>query len=380
MTAPIRVVLVTSVVARHDGISDSFLDLLAELRADDAIAVVALAGEVAMAAPGLRRAAGLVGLLSDADFCAADVIVYAFGVWYEGFNALLIGNGRGRQVVRFHNITPPELVAPRLRPLVVRAFTQLHNIGRADEIWADSPENARIAIAHGAAPGRVLDMPLSVRPRVQARLADKPRAPLGILFVGRFVASKGVLDLVEACGRLAAAGGPACELVLAGNEAYSDPAYLARVRAAVPGVAVRLLGTIDDAMLCRLLTRAHVLAIPSYHEGFGKTVIEGLAAGCVPVGYASAALPHSVAGLGRLVAPGDVAALAAALGEVLEALAGGAAELPLDRGPTPVTAFDEMAAARAAGFAPTLVGRASAARIRALARTIPATEKDVRDA
>jgi hypothetical protein len=135
----LRVVLVTSVVARHDAISGSFLDLLATLRAEEGIAATGLAGATDTAAPRLRCVAGVAGLLTDNDFCGADVIVCEFGIWYEGFNALLIGNGHGRQVVRFHNITPPGLVPPRLRPPMLRSFEQLHNIGRADEIWAVSP-------------------------------------------------------------------------------------------------------------------------------------------------------------------------------------------------------------------------------------------------
>lgn len=367
-TRPLRVVLVTSVVARHDAISGSFLDLLATLRAEEGIIVTGLAGATDVACPGLRCVAGVAGLLTDDDFCAADVIVYEFGIWYEGFNALLIGNRHGRQVVRFHNITPPGLVPPRLRPLMQRSFEQLHNIGRADEVWAVSPENARIAITYGAVPERIVDLPLSVQPGVLARLADKPSTPFSILFIGRFVPAKGVHELIDACRLLRAEGAPSFEVTLVGNEAYSDPAYLARLRTQIAevGDTVHLRGTVDDATLAGLLRRAHVLALPSYHEGFGKPVIEGLAAGCIPVGYASAALPHAVAGFGRLVDPGDVAGLARALRTVLAALAGGGA-LPLDRGETSVAAFDKLAAEYAAGFVPAKIGAQVVARLRALA-------------
>ena len=73
------------------------------------------------------------------------------------------------------------------------------------------------------------------------------------------------------------------------------------------------LGTVDDATWEQLYRRAHILAIPSYHEGFCKPVIEGLRAGCIPVGYASYNLPEIANGLGRMVPTGDVAALTEAL-------------------------------------------------------------------
>ncbi|MGC9271717.1 glycosyltransferase family 4 protein [Acidiphilium sp.] len=373
----LRVVLVTSVVARHDAISGSFLDLLATLRAEDGFTVTGLAHAADTTAPGLRCIADVAGLLTDDDFCAADVIIYEFGVWYEGFNALLIGNGHGRQVVRFHNITPSGLVPPRLRLPVVRSFEHLHNIGRADEIWAVSLENMRIAIEYGAVPERVVHLPLSVRPRVLGRLADKSRAPLVILFIGRFVPSKGVHELIEACRLLRTFGAPQFEVVLAGNETYSDPAYMSRLRTlvATEDNVVRLCGTVDDGTLANLLRRAHILALPSYHEGFGKSVIEGLAAGCVPVGYASAALPHVVSGFGRLVEPGDVSELAQALGAVLDTLDAGDTPLPLDRGAIPVAVFDTLAADYAAEFSPAKIGARIVARLRALApasQTLPA--------
>jgi glycosyltransferase involved in cell wall biosynthesis len=205
--------------------------------------------------------------------------------------------------------------------------------------------------------------------RAYWRGSPTSRAPLGILFIGRFVPAKGVHELIEACRLLRHEGVPPFEVVLAGNEAYSDPAYLARLRtrATAAGDTVRLCGIVDDTALADLLRRAQVLALPSYHEGFGKPEIEGLAAGCVPVGYASAALPHVIAGFGRLVEPGDVVGLARALRELLDALATADAPPPLDRGTMPIVGFDTLAADYAAGFEPAKTGARIVARLRALA-------------
>ena len=45
-------------------------------------------------------------------------------------------------------------------------------------------------------------------------------------------------------------------------------------------------------------------------------MIEGLRAGCIPIGYASYNLPYIANKLGRMVPTGNVAALTAALDEV----------------------------------------------------------------
>jgi glycosyltransferase involved in cell wall biosynthesis len=132
--------------------------------------------------------------------------------------------------------------------------------------------------------------------------------------------------------------------------APADRAYRAAVRDRVTalGPEVELLGRVESGELERCYRAAHILAIPSYHEGFCRPVAEGLRAGCVPVGYASHHLPVVAKGLGRLVAPGDVGALADALQAMLESIAPALAApadaiLPLDRGPTSVRLFDKLA-------------------------------------
>jgi phosphatidylinositol alpha-mannosyltransferase len=123
-----------------------------------------------------------------------------------------------------------------------------------------------------------------------------------ILFVGRDEPRKGLSALLDAFRRLR--GEP--ELVLVGPGGGR-------------GERVRALGRVSDEALRRELARADVLAAPSLgRESFGVVLVEAMAAGLPVVasdieGYRDV-LPDSA---GRLVPPGDAAALAGALEELL---------------------------------------------------------------
>jgi glycosyltransferase involved in cell wall biosynthesis len=111
---------------------------------------------------------------------------------------------------------------------------------------------------------------------------------------------------------------------------------------------VEWLGTVDEVTLCRMYQTHHILAVPSYHEGFCKPIIEGLRSGCIPVAYGAHSLPETANGLGRMVPTGDIAALADTLNETLTSLKPAieepqVAHLILDRGPTSAVTFNTLA-------------------------------------
>jgi hypothetical protein len=89
-----------------------------------------------------RMVGDVADLLLDEDFLAADVIHYNFGIYISLFDAILVGNGRARQIVRFHNITPKCFMSRKDHQIIDRSFRQLENLKCADEIWADSAINA----------------------------------------------------------------------------------------------------------------------------------------------------------------------------------------------------------------------------------------------
>ena len=176
-------------------------------------------------------------------------------------------------------------------------------------------------------------------------LADlpPPRAdgPLRLGYLGTLIPSKGLDVLVRAF-----AGLPAGQATLSiwGNAVpyHGDEGFLTRVfQQLQPGTAVRYLGPYTTADLPRILDEIDLLVAPAlWHEAFGLTVREALAAGRPVVVSRIGGLQDAVADRveGRLVTPGD----AEELGRVL-------AELAADR-----PGLQRMAAAarqRTRGFA-----------------------------
>ncbi len=116
------------------------------------------------------------------------------------------------------------------------------------------------------------------------------------LFVGRLAPEKGVDVAIEAC-RLAGV-----ELVVAGDGPERD-----RLAGA------RFVGRVSDRELARLRAGASVAVVPSRSaETFGLAAAEAMAAGLPVAASRVGALPELL-GADGLVAPGDPAALAAAI-------------------------------------------------------------------
>jgi len=135
-----------------------------------------------------------------------------------------------------------------------------------------------------------------------------------IVFAGRMVPAKGGATLLRALRLLDG------ELVVCG-----DGVQLPRLRRLADrlGVADRVAfrGWLAPDELARELTGAAVVAVPSlWPEPFGLVGIEGFAAGLPAVGSATGGIPEWLEdGVSGLTVPaGDVAALAGALGELLD--------------------------------------------------------------
>ena len=148
--------------------------------------------------------------------------------------------------------------------------------------------------------------PVHIVPHVVRELADRAPAPADgpALVVSRLAPEKGVDTAIEAC-RIAN-----LDLVVAG-----DGPERARLEQ-LAGPQVQFLGRVPTAELARLRAQASLGLAPSgAAETFGLAAAEAMAGGLPVAGSRIGALPELIPEA-WLAAPGDPAALAAAIGRV----------------------------------------------------------------
>ncbi|MGF6272816.1 glycosyltransferase involved in cell wall biosynthesis [Massilia sp. UYP11] len=138
------------------------------------------------------------------------------------------------------------------------------------------------------------------------------RAPATLVFLGHLEAGKGCHDLLHAMPAIVAAV-PQARLLLCGDGQRDE------VRALVAALglqaSVDLPGWVDAHARAALLDAATVFVLPSHAEGLPMSLLEAMAHGVPVVATAVGGIPDAVRdGVeGVLVAPGDTAALAAAV-------------------------------------------------------------------
>ncbi len=346
-----KIALVASVVARYDAISLAVRDTFFALKRNGFSDVVLFCGRCEYDDMNVVVSSDAAVLLKMEEFLDADLILYHFGIYHPLFDALLVGNGRAKQAVFYHNVTPLEFVPETGRDVIRQSLVQVHNLHHADQLWPVSPFNADCLRDLGFDNAKIDVIPLVVeKPEIRSPLA-KSDCGDHILFVGRAVESKGLLDALAAFEALYAEH-PGARLAIACNVSFSDPSYLETCRRFIEKRGLALAATIvespDDERLCELLADAHALLLPTRHEGFCVPVIEALRAGVIPIGFDAGNMRNICEGLGRLVDPGEVGQLSEALDAVVEDLRAAhydpaAGVLRLDRGVLSLREFEAEA-------------------------------------
>jgi glycosyltransferase involved in cell wall biosynthesis len=155
---------------------------------------------------------------------------------------------------------------------------------------------------------------LGCRASVRAELGLPVDMPL-VIHVGRFHPDKNHAGLIAAAA-LVVRRLPQVRFVLVGGDVDDDNRQLtAAIDAGCLAGRVHLLGLRHD--VARLIAASDVLCLPSRTEAFSRVLGEALACG-VPCVASDVGDSRAVVGdCGRIVAPGDVPALAQALHDVL---------------------------------------------------------------
>jgi alpha-1,3-rhamnosyl/mannosyltransferase len=113
-----------------------------------------------------------------------------------------------------------------------------------------------------------------------------------------------------------AATDPDLRLVVAGPDGWGVERFDDAVAGSHHRARIGRLGWVTEVQRADLLAGALLLAYPSRYEGFGLPPLEAMAAGVPVVATRAGALPETLGDAAVLVDPGDVDALAGAIGEV----------------------------------------------------------------
>jgi glycosyltransferase involved in cell wall biosynthesis len=169
----------------------------------------------------------------------------------------------------------------------------------------------------GVDPARIRVVPLGVDVELFA--------PAGPRTAGRIVAVasadhplKGIDHLLDAVAKLVVDRDVELHLV---STLKPDGPTERRITALGLADRVHVHSGVTDAELAALLASAEVMCVPSLYEGFSLPTVEAMACGTPVVASRAGALPEVVGTDGEcgvLVPPGDVGALAAAVGRLLD--------------------------------------------------------------
>jgi glycosyltransferase involved in cell wall biosynthesis len=258
-----------------------------------------------------------------------DVVVYQFATaslmapWLAGRTETL--------VVNYHNITPPELMAPWDHHLALgqeRAREDLTVLApRTTLAIADSAYNeTHLAEAGFAAtavvpPSAAVGDDLSPAPPRDAVLSLRSDTRVGAVWlaVGRVAPNKALEHTIAALAVARQTNDRGASLRIVGKPATD--AYERALRRYVADLgledAVTFTGYASDAAVAAAYTSADVLVVTSEHEGFGVPVVEAMAAGLPVVAYDQGAVPEVLGDAGVLVSSRDPYALADAIGSLL---------------------------------------------------------------
>ncbi len=212
-----------------------------------------------------------------------------------------------------------------VRRLTLRRWYQFHNmqdrVARQMQRVITVSEKSRRDIVErmGVDPTRVRVIPIAVDGTVFTPQPATPRVPGRVFAVASAdVSLKGVVPLLHAIAAIRQRR--PVEVVILG-EARPNGAVARTMKQLGLSDTVRFMRGVDEAEVARQYAQAEVAVVPSLYEGFSIPALQAMASGVPLVATTAGALPEVAGAHGEtalLVPPGDAAALAEAIGSLLD--------------------------------------------------------------
>jgi L-malate glycosyltransferase len=233
-----------------------------------------------------------------------------------------------RQILVYHNITPPNFFIDVHEQLVEQCFKGRRELsiypGRVDLALGDSEFNRQELEGLGFNPTGVLpvvpDFSHLDLPPNDLIASDFDDGWTNILFVGRIIPNKRIEDVIRYFHAYQRHFNPRSRLLLVGSYGGFDK-YLAMLHqlAARLGVTnVHFAGHVSDAELSAYYDVADVFLCASAHEGFCVPIVESFYKQIPVIAYAASAVPATMDGAGVLFQTREPLEVAALMDTVLE--------------------------------------------------------------
>ena len=236
-----------------------------------------------------------------------DLLIYHYSLYCPNYEKYL--QARGRRILIYHNITPPEYFAA-----YDKGVAEFCRLGRdllpklkgCELALGDSEFNRLELLERGFDPERTGVLPIFVdyEGLKNKRGKDGPMAGFDrafkILFVGRAVPNKRLEDVLRAFFYYNRCINSSSHLFLVGPS-WIDR-YDAQLRWLLDSLGlwanVHLTGRVSDPELASCYHDADVFLSMSEHEGFAVPLVESMAFDLPVVAYSSTAIPFTLAGAG----------------------------------------------------------------------------------
>jgi glycosyltransferase involved in cell wall biosynthesis len=262
-------------------------------------------------------------LLLDPHFQSSNIVIFQFGIYCPLMDLISLVPSHAKALAIFHNIAPKEFVTAKHNSLIDKSLLQLHNLKLADYVAYDSATNLKDLRALG------INTPATVLPLWVKKIYGTPRYKPSfydhitrIVFLGRFVRSKGGLDLLSALDLYLSQSkqtGSAnlLQLTVICNQEHSDAALFENAQLTASTLENKYKGVLKvdfvlnapDSVKFQVFQDADIFALPTYHEGFCVPVLEALSNGCSVVAYDNSNAPF-VAGVdAHLAETGNIESL-----------------------------------------------------------------------